>query len=186
MRYFHGQTGRLERPARLLNRSYKTMRRREPGQKKHCQLELQKITSNLAWRRVNLNKNGRASSVGGNSTVGFWRLTSLSAPSCGGICRFLFGPCLFTVRASSWVLLLADRTFLHPPISCYLDVCNITNYWHVLQISHIDMFYNNMTYCVFWWWPPKALWQTWMRMCSFSKNVPMFPTKYIIPMSHRT
>ena len=61
MRSFHGQTGRLERPARLLDQSYKTIRRREPGQKKHCQLELQKITSNLAWWRVNLNKKGRAS-----------------------------------------------------------------------------------------------------------------------------
>ena len=114
-------------------------------------------------------------SIGGNSTVGFWCLTSLSTPSHSGVCWFLFGPCLFTVHASSWVLLLADRTFLHPPISCYLDVCNITNYWHVLQISHIDMFYNNMTYCVFWWWPPKAYDKLKCGCAASQKMFPCFP-----------
>ena len=48
MRSFHGQTGRLERPACLLNQSYKMMHLRQPGQKKYYKLELQKMSKNTS------------------------------------------------------------------------------------------------------------------------------------------
>ena len=142
-----------------------------------------RLGSRLCARFLIENHSTGMGSVGRNSMVGFWCLpTSLSAPSHGGVSHIVWFHFLWPHCAQGWALLLADRTLLSTPISCYLDVSNMWVYHKLLTcftiiiICHTVFFSDD---------PPNALWWAQTQMCSFSKMVLMFPTKYIAPMSHR-